>query len=169
MSEKKNVQAQEPVKSVVKLVNPFCVYKPIADDSKVEYKAYRVKCMEVDKETLTAEPVFEEFDLQAEINARLDDAGFNAMRTLIMTGQAKPEDFYDDGKHGFDNTVLPENIHEARKVADSGASDLAALAQVLGVKEGEELSPQVLETYLSNFIAKKWQEEQAKKAAEEAK
>lgn len=151
---------QEKIK--VERVNPFCHY--VRRDVKTDdtFMDYRFDHLEYDKETGKTKPVYTEYDLQAEIESRKDEAGFNAMRTLIMQGKAKASDFADDGKHGVDNTLLPKDPHQAKKLADAQSAKLGKLAASLGVKPGEAISAEHLELLLENLVTKKFNEAKAK-------
>lgn len=142
-------------------VNPFCHYKRQDVKKDDTFKTFRFDHLEYDKETGKTKPVYAEYDLQAEIEARKEDAGFNAMRTLIMQGKAKAEDFQDDGKHGVDNTLLPKDPHQAKKLADAQSAKLGKLAEKLGVKPGEAITAEHLELLLENMVAKKFNEAKA--------
>lgn len=146
-----------------KLINPFC-YVPERVDSPIERpKRYRIKSVEVDKDTLSSRPVFEEYDLQAEIDARRNDCGMEQMKALLRNGQATAEDFQDDGKHGFDNTILPSNIHEAKKMADMKADEIAKVAGKVGLPADKEgFTAKELEWYLTQAVQKAF-EAQSKK------
>lgn len=136
------------------LVNPFCrpnvKVSPIGSpDGKY---IYRVQTVKVDPETLVTEPVFEKIDSQAEIDACRSLCGMDLMQAKLKAGLASPEDFYDDGKSGADLTKIPSDVHQMRRLADMQADQLAALARKIGIKVGEDVTPQQFEDALIRYI-----------------
>ena len=129
-------------------------------------KLFRVSRMKLDKKTGTVEPVYEAFDLQPEIDACQELAGVDYMKKLLKTGQATPEDFYDDGKSGIDNTLLPKTVHEAKALADQNNAQIAELCKTIGVPEGETLTGAQLESYLKDYVRKQFEAYQAEHAKE---
>lgn len=141
-------QEQETKKKPV-LKNPFChvsAFNPVVEG---EYKAFRVSTVKMSKSRGSAFPVYEDFDLDAEIESMRNMCGMELMRSLLAQGKAKPEDFYDDGKHGVDTTLFPSSVHEARKLADEQGDELTKLASALGFKPGDTISGELLEKALT--------------------
>lgn len=101
------------------------------------------------------------FDLDAEIQSCKELAGFEYMQQQLKTGRASIEDFYDDGKHDFDQSQVPENIHQANAQANVLNGQLADLAKTIGVPEGEAITGAQFEKYLSEYIAKEFAKQQA--------
>lgn len=150
-------QTEEVKKASVVFKNPFCgspavVGHPALDNR----KAWRITSANIDKKTLCTSPVFEEYDSQEEIQKCKELCGIEYMRMLLKTGQAKAEDFYDDGKSGIDTTVFPESVHEAKKEAEKLNDDLSKLAQEVGAKEGQTYSAEQLEDLLISAVKEKF-------------
>lgn len=72
-------------------------------------------------------------DQQEVIKQFFDQCGMEGMRKLIAAGQARPADFYDDGKSGGDFTELPDNVNDAYRKAQEGDSKSTAVLSALGV------------------------------------
>lgn len=159
-------QEEKKIPPMVAKVNPFQTLK-------VRHQAYqslkaqnvvRATSMEIDKETHQTRPVFEEFDLIEEVVKCKDLAGVDYMKRLLLTGQAKPEDFYDDGKSGVDTTVFPSTVHEAREMANQSNEELAKLAKALGATD-EGITQKSLEDLLKAKVKELWDEQQAQAKA----
>lgn len=148
----------------LKLVNPFCLVpnKVFALDLS-ERKVKRLKEVKVNPDTLETYAVYEDVDLQAEIDARENDCGLEYMRMLLRTGQAKPSDFADDGQHGIDATLIPETVHEAHRLAEENNVQLQELAKALGINEGDVLTQDMIERKLTEKVQALYE---AQKAAE---
>lgn len=72
-------------------------------------------------------------DQQEVIKQFFDQCGMEGMRKLIAAGQARPSDFYDDGKSGGDFTGLPDNVNDAYRKAQEGDSKSKEVLSSLGV------------------------------------
>lgn len=143
-----------------KLVNPFC--RPFVPVEDIDYSSqqfiYRVSNMNVDKETIIVSPVFEKVDLMAEIEAARDLCGVEHMQRLLASGLAKPEDFKAKPNEFYDLTGLPEDVHTASRIADMTNDELAKLARIIGIKESEELTPELFEERLTAYIKANWKQ-----------
>lgn len=143
-----------------KFVNPFC--RPFVPAEDIDYTSqqfiYRVTNMSVDKETVIVSPVFEKVDLMAEIDAARDLCGVEYMQRMLASGLAKPEDFKAKPNEFYDLTGLPQDVHTASRLADLRSSELAKLAQYLGITADEELTPELFETKLKQKIAEEWKQ-----------
>lgn len=143
-----------------KLVNPFGrPYVPAKDawDPSQAY-VFRVKTMEVDHDTLVAVPVYEKIDLQAEIDACRGLCGLEYMKQQLARGLAKPEDFRAKPGEFGDTTTLPQDVHTAKKLAEMGNEDLSKLAKLIGIKDSEELTPELFEDRLKAYLAENWKQ-----------
>lgn len=142
------------------LVNPFCrQFVPVKYNWDPEQAyVFRVKTMEVDRDTLVAVPVYDKVDLVAEINACRDLCGLEYMKVQLARGLAKPEDFMAKPSEFGDTTVVPQDVHTAKKIADMGNEELAKLAKIIGIKPGENLTPQLFEDRLKDYISANWHE-----------
>lgn len=157
-----NLTKQEEKTVKVPLVNPFLTRK-VRGQRLLDlgcHPVYRASSMQVDEKTHQTAPVFEEYDLREEIVKCKSLAGVDYMKRLLATGQAKPEDFYDDGKSGLDTTLFPSNVHEAREKANEGNDELAKIAAALGATE-EGITQKSLEDLLKAKIKTIWEEQQA--------
>lgn len=164
---KPNASEAKQVVQPITLVNPFCKSPKYHFDKCDDPIVSRVKTVEIkDKDTVLVEPVFEEVDLMAEVRASASLAGVDYMKRLLASGQARPEDFYDDGQHSVDTGLIPATVHDAAKLAEQGEEQFAQLAKELGIPEGEKVSGSVLEKYLSDLVAKKFNEMQSKEKKE---
>lgn len=149
---------QETVVNSIPKIDPFNNFikteerKPLFLDFPY---VFRLGPGEVDKKSGNVYPSFEKVDLIEEIQSCRELAGFDYMKKLLMTGQASPEDFYDDGQSGGDMTVLPQTIHEAKKLADENAEIIAKAAKCAGVKEGEAISGERLEQLITAEVEKR--------------
>lgn len=142
--------------------NPFCGSPAEISHPKLDNrKAWRIVSADVDKKTLITKPVFEEYDSQEEIQKCKDLCGIEYMKMLLKTGQAKPEDFYDDGKSGVDTTVFPETVHEAKKEAEKLNQEIAKAAKEAGAQEGEKYSSKQLEDLITAEVKKRFEAIQA--------
>lgn len=154
----------EQVEQVRKLVDPFQVCRTIPVDKGMDLSdahVMRVKDMRVDDETMKVYPVFESVDLQQEIDARVNDCGMVLMKKLIMTGQAKPSDFADDGQHGVDFSQVPADVHQIAKKADEVNNTVSTVLAALGVKEGDTLTQDMVERLLTQKVAELYKAQQA--------
>jgi hypothetical protein len=154
---------------VLPSVNPFQTLKvrkqPYQD---LECRTvFRATSMKIDEKTHQTCPVFEEFDLAEEVRKCQDLAGMDYMKRLLATGQAKPEDFYDDGKSGIDTTLFPSTVHEARDKANEANDDLAKIAKALGMTD-EGITQKSMEDLLSAKIKELWEKQQAAAQAKAA-
>lgn len=145
-----------------KYVNPFCRV-PVRDVKRAPQKEGIVFIVQGGEFTEAHEyrPNFVAHDLDAEIESCKELAGFEYMQQQLKTGRASIEDFYDDGKHDFDQSQVPETIHEANAQANDLNAQLADLAKTIGVPEGEAISGAQFEKYLSEYIAKEFAKQQA--------
>lgn len=131
------------------LRNPFCHVSAFSPVVNGESKPFRLSTLKMSKSRGSAFPVYEEFDLDAEIESMRNMCGMELMRSLLAQGKAKPEDFYDDGQHGVDTTLFPSSVHEARKLAEEQGDELTKLASALGFKPGDKISGDILEKALT--------------------
>lgn len=146
--------------------NPFCRTPEKVKISEInDHTVYRFNGGKVDKETMQYTPEIEAVDLHEEIQSCADLAGVEYMKKLLLTGQAKPEDFYDDGKGSADLTQVPGSIHEANKLADEEAAKIAEMAKEAGLKEGFNYTQEQFEQAVKEATAKIFQEAQAKAQA----
>lgn len=165
-------QALQEERKALVFKNPFCgspdkVKHPLLDNR----KAWRITSATVDKKTLTTSPVFEEYDLQEEVQKCKELCGVEYMKMLLKTGQAKPEDFYDDGNSGFDMNQIPENVHEAKKKSEELKQDIANAAKAAGAVEGENYSAKQLEDLITAEVKRRFDaiQAQANKSEGESK
>lgn len=135
------------------LINPFCVNPaPVQQPALDNVFVHRITGTEVDRETLSVKPVYEDVDLVAEIQACKDLAGLDYMKSQLAAGLASPEDFYDNGQSGFDTTVIPETVHEAAKKADAASADIAEIAKAIGIDGDEPLTAAQFEKALTAAV-----------------
>lgn len=114
--------SERPVEKV-SLVDPFCgavskkKYIPFQRPD-LDYNKKDILGVELDKETGNTKVVVTGTeDIDRQIQECLEDSGFESMKRLIATGQARPLDFADDGKGGKDITNLPDNVNDAYRAA----------------------------------------------------
>lgn len=163
-------QAVEKEKRV--FLDPFQVGRKIAIMSGQDLSdahIMRLVDTKIDHETGQAYPVYQSIDLQQEIDARKHDCGFDLMKKLIATGQATPADFADDGQHGVDFSGVPDSVHELAKSAQQSSESVANLLAILGVKDGDVLTQEMMERLLTDKVAEifKKQQEAASVVVEE--
>lgn len=161
-------QALQVEKKAIVFKNPFCgspdkVKHPLLDNR----KAWKITSATVDKKTLTTSPVFEEYDAQEKIQECKNLCGVEYMKMLLKTGQAKAEDFYDDGNSGVDMSIIPENVHEAKKQADALNQDIANAAKAVGAAEGEGYSAKQLEDLITAEVKRRFEAIQAQQVKTE--
>lgn len=162
----KTDQPNEEKTAKAPLVNPFLSRK-VRGQRLLDlgcHPVYRASSMQVDEKTHQTAPVFEEYDLREEIVKCKSLAGVDYMKRLLATGQAKPEDFYDDGKGGVDTTLFPSTVHEARDKANEANEELAKIASALGATD-EGITQKSLEDLLKSKIKQLWEEQQAQAKA----
>lgn len=150
MPEEVKVTQETKKKPILK--NPFCHVSAFNPILKGELKTFRVSTVKMSKSRGSAFPVYEPYDLDAEIESMRNMCGMELMRSLLAQGKAKPEDFYDDGQHGVDNTVFPSTVHEARMLAEEQGDQITALAAALGFKPGDKISGDILEKALTSKV-----------------
>lgn len=136
MSEKQtSAQAKK-----VQFVDPFTgrVAKTVSDVPQKEALDWNIRPVlgvELDKETGNTVVVSTgEVDIDQEIQQYKDQCGFEGMRKLIATGQARPIDFMDDGQHSGDISGLPDNVNDAYRAAQAASAQGDNLLKNLGVK-----------------------------------
>lgn len=56
------------------------------------------------------------------------------MAKLIQQGRATPRDFYDDGKSGGDFSKVPDNVHDAYRLAANDSVKFGNIFRELGVR-----------------------------------
>lgn len=154
---------QEVVKERV-FVDPFQVGRKIAIMPGMDLSdahIMRLVDTKIDHETGQAYPVYDSIDLQQEIDARKHDCGFDLMKKMIATGQATPADFADDGQHGVDFSGIPDSVHDLAKSAQQSSESVASLLAVLGVKDGDVLTQEMLERLLTDKVAEIYKKQQA--------
>lgn len=148
----------------ISFTNPFCKVPPQHYDKCDDPLVSRIKTVEVkDSKTLEVAPVFEQVDLMEEVRASADLAGVDYMKRLLATGQAQPEDFYDDGKSGVDLRMIPETVHDAAKASEQIKNEIAEVAKVAGVPDDEKISGSQLEKYVAELVAKQFAAQQSNK------
>lgn len=146
----------------ISFVNPFCKVPPQYFDKCDDPLVSRIKTVEVkDAKTLEVAPVFEQVDLMEEVRASSDLAGVDYMKRLLATGQAQPEDFYDDGKSGVDMRMIPETVHDASKASENLKNQISEVAKAAGVPEDEKISGSQLEKYVAELVAKQFAAQQS--------
>lgn len=123
----------------VSYVDPFCGIVSKKKYAKkvikeVDWNLQQVLGVELDKETGNTKVVVTgEVNIDKEIQERVNDSGFEGMRRLIATGQARPIDFMDDGKHGVDATKMPDNVNDAYRAALAANDESNGVFGKLGV------------------------------------
>lgn len=153
----------------VKLVNPFVAgVKHIDPPALDNVYAARVVSMDVDKETLTVVPVFEQYDQQAEIQACKDLCGMEYMKKLLASGQVTAEDLADNAGQEYDLTIIPETPQEALRKANQVNESIGKLAAQIGCEDGKKYTGQEVESMLTAFIKKQYEAQQAQAAAGDA-
>lgn len=136
MSEKQTVAQAK----AVRYVDPFTgrVAKTVSEvpqKEAVDWNVRPVLGVELDKDTGNTVVVSTGVvDVDQEIQQRKNDCGFEGMRKLIATGQARPIDFMDDGKHSGDISGLPDNVNDAYRAAQAASAQGDNLFKTLGVK-----------------------------------
>lgn len=106
---------------------------------------------------------FEDYNLFQAVQECIPLAGVECMKSLLKQGKAKIEDFFDTGKNGVDTTRIPGSVHEANSLANSESDKIAALAKVLGLKDGKDYSAADLEDALTDRIKSIWLAQQSQK------
>lgn len=141
-------------RSLFRFTMPFNVRKPVLGKAMAldNDDHIFVKTMEVDKDTMLVTPVYDRSSWKEEIIAQKDNCGMELMRRQLRLGLAKPSDFYDDGKSGFDTSVLPETVHDARKNADELNGEIAKIAQAIGLDDTQALTADQLIDKLSAAV-----------------
>lgn len=144
----------------IKPVNPFC--REYVPHDPVDYSSqqfiYRVSNMTVDRDTLMVSPEFEKVDLIAEIQSCKMLCGLEYMKVQLQRGLAKPEDFMAKPEDFHDVTQVPQDIHTASRLADMRSGELAKLAKAIGIQDNEELTPELFEQRLKQYIADNWKQ-----------
>lgn len=133
--------------------NPFgCrrpgVVQPKLDDVWVQ----RTVSTEVDKETLLVTPVFEMIDSVKEIQSCKDLCGLDYMKKLLASGQVSAEDLQDNANAEFDTTVLPGNVHEAKRMANQTNEQIAQAIKAAGGQEGQVYNAAQIEALISDAV-----------------
>lgn len=137
MSERQ-VKAQE--KKTFKKVDPFSgrVFEsdiPVVKPHSIDWNRVETLGVELDKETgNTSAVVTSTVELDKQIQEYKDDCGFEGMANLIQKGRATPRDFYDDGKSGGDFSQVPDNIHDAYRLAAKDSVKSGNILRELGVR-----------------------------------
>lgn len=136
MSEKQT----SPQKKQVRYVDPFtgrvaAKATEVPAEKTVDWNIRPVLGVELDKETGNTVVVSTGVvNIDSEIQQYKDQCGFEGMRKLIATGQARPVDFMDDGNHSGDISGMPDNVHDAYRAAQAAAAQGDNLFKSLGVK-----------------------------------
>lgn len=79
----------------------------------------------------------DKIDLYALIQTYKDQCGMIAMQRSLQLGQALPEDFADDGKHGVDATELPGSSQELENLRILAGNNVDAIKSKFGIPSGE--------------------------------
>lgn len=134
------IDERQTEKKPVVVRDPFGGYttiNPVPDASKLDSEPHDLRpiySLKLDPETgNTSVEVNDYEDEQEIIQNFFDQCGMEGMRKLIASGQARPSDFYDDGKSGGDFTGLPDNVNDAYRKAQEGDSKSTAVLSALGV------------------------------------
>lgn len=92
-------------------------------------------------------------DLDALIQTYKDQCGMEAAKRLLKTGQAQPEDFADDGKSGFDCTVIPESAQERANAAVAAKAQADAVKEKFGIPTDQDLTQEQFENLIKSYIS----------------
>lgn len=92
--------------------------------------------LELDKETGNTKIVETgTVDLRELINSYKDQCGMAYARQLLKTGAVSPEAFCDDGRHGADVSVMPDNLNDSYRLALAAKENGDRVAADLGIHE----------------------------------
>lgn len=135
--------SERQAKKRITLVDPFTginkkVPEVVVDDGTlidVDWNKRPILGVDLDKETGNTNVVVTGVqDVHEEIQHFKDQCGFEGMRNLIARGQARPLDFADDGKHGFDSSKLPDNVNDAYRASMAAGKGSNNIFDQLGIK-----------------------------------
>ena len=150
----------------VSLIDPFNRRKHAPEQHDLGRRpVYKSTKTEIDKDNLTVKPVYEPYDLFELVQQGKTQAGVDYMKHLLATGQAVPEDFYDDGKSGLDTTLMPKTIHDAKAMADKAEEDIKAFAKASGAEDEEGYTQAKLEALVSAKVKEIFDKQQAAAAS----
>lgn len=94
-------------------------------------------------------------DLVALIQTYKDQCGVEAMKRLIKTGQAQPEDFSDDGKSGMDTTIVPDTAQGRANLAAAAAQQTDQIKQNLNLPDdANNMTDEQLTALIKGYIEK---------------
>lgn len=94
-------------------------------------------------------------DLVALIQTYKDQCGVEAMKRLIKTGQAQPEDFADDGKSGMDTTLVPDTAQGRANLAAAAAQQTDQIKADLNLPDNAaDLTEDQLNAIIKSYIEK---------------
>lgn len=95
----------------------------------------------------------EDLDLYALTQSYKDQCGMELMKQLIASGQASPEDFYDNGQLGGDNS-LPTDINTLHAYVEAEKSNAEKAVGALGGNLGDALASGDIEAYIKGLVDK---------------
>lgn len=157
-----------------RLPDAFGVILPVR--KKVEKKSSEANkfiykySLEVDEKTHRTTPiVVEKVDICKLVQSYKDECGLEAAMRLIKLGRASPEDFCDDGKHGFDITQVPTFAGDALKQLEPGIKQADTLKKLLGIPASVEINSDNLDSIVSLYVKKKVDETLAASQADNSK
>lgn len=150
----------------VKYANPFIRRTKHAAAVKFnDPNVIRIKSVNVDKKTMLVSPVYETINTQAEIQACADLCGIVYMKKLLASGQVSAEDLADTKPTSFDSSVIPVDVHTARRLADKANAQIAAAIQASGGIEGEVYSADQVERMLTQAVKLAFEQQKAAQPA----
>lgn len=151
---------------VVKYANPFIRRTKHAAAVKFnDPYVIRIKSVEIDKETMLVSPVYEKVNTQAEIQACADLCGIVYMKKLLAFGQVSAEDLADIHATSFDSSILPEDVHTARRLANKANEEVAAAVKLSGGVDGEVYSAEQVERMLTQAVKLAFEQQKAAQPA----
>lgn len=164
-------KTEKEVVSPKVLVNPFFNKRPVVVQPKLDDpNVYKVVSMEVDHDTLLATPVYEAVDSVKEIQACKDLCGLEYMKKLLASGQVSAEDLADSKPTDVDLTVIPSDVHQAKRAAEAINQDVSKTMTQLGAKDGKAYTKDEVEALIASatkYAYEKAQAEAAEKASAE--
>lgn len=101
---------------------------------------------------LTDENV-EEVDLVKLTQSYKNECGIEAMKILLASGQASPDDFADDGTGSADLTPYPTNINDAYQAANATKAAAKKSVESLGGSLEAALGSGKLDEYIQGLVS----------------
>lgn len=125
----------------------------------------RIKSVNLDKETMIVTPVYETVNTQAEIQACADLCGIVYMKKLLASGQVSAEELGDNNPTNFDSSVIPADVHTARRLANKANEEVAAAIKLSGGADGEVYSAEQVERMLTQAVKLAFEQQKAAQPA----